>query len=103
MNALSDDVLIYMRDEEYLIWRGQELYMQRQTRKIFNYMLAHKGHWIDWEQLGTVLWPGEFPYTARAHLSNSAGRVASSLIGTSAWLERKPTYGYRLMGEIEVI
>lgn len=102
--ARGDEVLTYVQGEGYWIWRGRELKTNRlQVLAIFEHLLERKGHWRSKADLYPVLWPAAMPDTADKCISVAASRLASILIGTSARIEARQYFGYRLVGDIEVV
>lgn len=102
------DVLIFVVDEGYFIWRDQELYPPPgHVLTLFRYLLEHHGHWRRKAEIYPVLWPaassGSIPDRADEIIGVKASRLARLLIGTSARVEARVWFGYRLMGEIKVV
>jgi hypothetical protein len=97
-----DAPLIFIADEGYFLWQDRELYPPSgHALKLFNHLLAHRGHWRKKPELYHVLWPaadsGAIPDRADDIISINARRLASLLIESRTW------FGYRLTGDIEVM
>jgi DNA-binding response OmpR family regulator len=106
MNALdgASEKLIFVADEGYFIWDGRELYPTMQELALFRHLLAHHGEWCPRDlKMERAIWPARSPDTKSQCLTYTIGRLASKIVGTSMQINRRRDFGYRLMGEVEVI